>query len=426
MRKTGKIALGCGLLSLALLVPGKAAAQTAPQPSAGAQQKAEPHLARGYDALRNNRFEEAAKEFRAALSADPKLVLRARFPLAVALFEAHHPEVARRQFDAVRRVVGDHPNVMYYLGRLDLTEGHLDAAIRELKVADTHPPFPDTAYYIGFAYLRQGKLQLAEKWLDEAARRVPNDPGVHYRLGVLYRRQGRMDEAKKAFDLSQKLRDEQAQQDQLRLQCQQKLIHGTLEQARPVCQQLFDPHDAQKLTILGSLYGDHGDYQDALKPLQLAAQLTPQSPQMQYNLALCYFHLNQFEKARAPLAEATRRWPDLFQLNALYGVVLLRLGEDAEAYRILQHAHQLNPQEPETAGLVFQLSLAFAEKSREKRDYASALRYLRTAAQARPSDPEPHRRMAEIYTLRGQPALAAREKQEAAKLASQGSSSPQP
>jgi hypothetical protein len=35
------------------------------------------------------------------------------------------------------------------------------------------PPFPDTTYFLGFAYLKQGSDQHAEKWLKEAARRNP-------------------------------------------------------------------------------------------------------------------------------------------------------------------------------------------------------------------------------------------------------------
>ena len=48
--------------------------------------------AAAYDALRDDRYEVAAAEFRAALKLDPKLTLRARFPLAVALFEMKKPD----------------------------------------------------------------------------------------------------------------------------------------------------------------------------------------------------------------------------------------------------------------------------------------------------------------------------------------------
>ena len=40
------------------------------------------------------------------------------------------------------------------------------------------PPFPDTAYHLGFACLKQGDLQAAEKWLKLAAQANPEDSAV--------------------------------------------------------------------------------------------------------------------------------------------------------------------------------------------------------------------------------------------------------
>jgi Tfp pilus assembly protein PilF len=95
------------------------------------QETAEAHLGRGYDALRQDRYQTAADEFRAALQLDQKLVTRARFPLAVALFELKQTADARREFEAVRLETGDHPNVLYYLGRLDLQDGNFASAARD-------------------------------------------------------------------------------------------------------------------------------------------------------------------------------------------------------------------------------------------------------------------------------------------------------
>src|SRR2546427_1330937 len=101
----------------------------------------EDHLGKGYDALKQDRYDAAASEFRAALEIDPTLTLRARFPLAVALFELHKSDEARRELEFIRREVGDDPNVLYYLGRLDLDARNFDAAIRNLNQAVTKPPF---------------------------------------------------------------------------------------------------------------------------------------------------------------------------------------------------------------------------------------------------------------------------------------------
>src|SRR5437660_272514 len=388
----------------------KTAAQSAPANSPDA------HLGRAYDALRNDRYEVAAAEFRAALKIDPKLTLRARFPLAVALFEMKKPEEARQEFEAVRRESGDHPNILYYLGRLDLEELHFESAIRNLNQAIAQPPFPDTAYYLGFAYFKQGDLAAAEKWLKEAAHLNPRDARVQYQLGLVYRKQGREQEATQAMALSGEQRQRDSSQSQLRLECAQKLDQAPREEAHAVCEQLYDPDDAEKLTELGTIYGQHGDVEAALKPLRRAAELAPQSPQMQYNLALAHYQLNQFEEARAPLANALQRWPDLFQLNALYGAVLSKLGEDLAAYQTLRHAHQLNVEDSGTADLLYSATLDLARQSQGGRRHSDSFRYFEEAAKLRPQEPEPHRGMAEIYRLTRRPAQATAEQEEADRL----------
>jgi tetratricopeptide (TPR) repeat protein len=400
----------------------KAASQSSPPPVS----TPEAHLGKGYDALRQDQYDLAVTEFRAALEADPKLTLRARFPLAVALFELHKGDEARHELELVRGEVGDHPNVLYYLGRLDLDDRNFDGAIRNLNQAALKPPFPDTAYYLGYAYFKQGDLDNAAKWLKDAAQANPRDARIPYQLGLVYRKQGLADEATKALALSEQLRQRDDTESKLRMECGQKLDQGLRDQAHTVCEQLYDPDNAEKLTALGTIYAQHGDLDAALKPFRRAAELAPQSPQMQYNLALAYSQLNQFEAAREPLASSLKRWPDLFQLNALYGAVLAKLGEDVAAYQALHHAHQLNPQDARTLDLLYNTALGLAQKGAASKpstqkgqgvaQYADSLRYLQEAAELRPQEPEPHRRMAEIYARTGRPAQATAERQKADRL----------
>jgi len=403
------------LLSLGVI---GAASQETPPAELATTVTPEAHLSRGYDALKLDRYDVAVKELQAALTADSALSLRARFPLAVALFELHQSDEARRQLELVRREVGDHPNVFYYLGRLDLDDHQYAGAIRSLKLAAAKPPFPDTAYFLGYAYFKQGDLPAAEKWLREASRLTPRDARVPYQLGLVYRKLGREQEATKALALSEELRRRDSDESRIRLECRQKLDQGLREEARTVCEQLDDPDNADKLTELGTIYGQHGDPEAALKPLRRAAELAPHSPQMQYNLALTYYHLNQFEQARGPLASSLQRWPDLFQLNALYGAVLVKLGEDLQAYPVLHHAHELNPQDPETMNLLYALTLGLAQKSKNASRYSDSLRYLEEASSLRPQQAEPHRRMAEVYSLTSHPAQAATEQEKADRLTS--------
>lgn len=381
-----------------------------------AKQAVEAHLGKGYEALKQDSYAVAAAEFRAALRLDPKLTLRARFPLAVALFELHDNAASRREFAMVQREAGQHPNVLYYLGRLDLEERKFTEAVAHLEKASARPPFPDTAYYLGFAYFQNGDLPNAEKWLKEAEVATPQDGRVPYQLGVLFRKQGRDADARDAMKRSAELRTRSSNESQLRLDCAQKLEQGPREEAHVLCDQMYDANDAAKLTALGTIYGQHGELEAALKPLQRAAELQPDSPQSQYNLALVYFQMNRMEDARTPLAKAVEHWPDLFPLSSLYGAVLAKLGENQTAYQALLRAHQLNAGDKGTEDLLFLTTLAIARESQQAQRYAEGLRFFQEASKLRPQEASPHEGMAEIYKQTDRASQAAAERREADRL----------
>jgi len=376
-------------------------AMFAQQPEPAPQDAVEAHLGRGYEALKAEQYDAAVSEFRAALKLDPTLATRARFPLAVALFDLKQTAEARTELEVIRRETGDHPNVVYYLGRLDLMDQNYPAAIRNLTKALAKPPYPDTAYYLGFACFKQGDLIDAEKYLKRAVASNPSDSIAQYQLGLLLRKLGREEEAKTAFQASYELRRRDTSISQLRVECGRLLDQGTVAEARSVCDQLYDPTSADRLTILGTLYGQHGDLEAALPLLQRAAELEPQSAQMQYNLASTYFRMNRAEDAREPLRNAVQRWPDVFPLNFLYGAVLARLGEDRLAYEALQRAHQLNQQDAVAAALLYQTTLRLARTNLSAGDHSAALRYFQEAAALSPLDPEPHRGLAETHASMG-------------------------
>ena len=381
-----------------------------------ASNSAATHLGNGYEALKQDRYDAAVAEFQAALKDDPTLTLRARFPMAVALFELKRFDESRRELETVRREAGEHPNVLYYLGRIDLEQRNFAGAVANLSKAAEQPPFTDTPYFLGYAYFKQGDLASAQKWLERAATVDSRDARIQYQLGLVYRKQGREEEAKKAIALSEELRQRDDRQSQLRLQCAQKLDQGPRDEARQFCEQLYDENSADKLTELGTLYGQHGDLEAALKPLQRAAELAPQSPQMRYNLALAYFQLGRFDDARATLEDAAKRWPDLFQVVSLYGAVLFKLKENEEAYQMLKRAQELNPSDAATGDLLYLSALAVARKNQNTKQYTDALHFFQEAAKLKPQEPAPHRGLAEVYLLTGRNEQAAKEQAEAERL----------
>lgn len=396
IRRTGRWQIPFLLfLSVGQIVGPQAFGQDHDSKKAPTTDLLEMHLGNGYEALRQERYGEAETEFRAALAMDPSLVMRAQFPLAVALFEQRKTAEARNEFEALRHAQGDRPGILYYLGRLDLDEHNYKKAIESLGKANSLPPFPDTPFYLGLAYLNLGSDQDAEKCFKKAIELNPGESRAEYELARLYRKQGRNQEARQAFERSKEMKTQSDKLSQLKWACGQELDRGPSDQI-PSCEQLYDPNNGELLTALGVLYGQHGQLEKALKPLQ-RAELAPQSPQTQYNLAFTYYQLKRFADARGPLETAVRRWPDLFPLSALHGAVLFNLGETPAAYETLHHAHQLNPQDAGASALLYQSTLELAQRSEQKSGNADALRYLQEAASLAPSDPEPHRRMAAIY-----------------------------
>ena len=199
------------LLAFLLLLAGT--------PGPSQQQSAMPvdtYLGRGYEALKLDRYEEAIQDFRAALGIDPNLVERAQFPLAVALFELHRPEESRREWEAIRSKLGDHPNVLYYLGRIEVESRNFAAARSDLTTAATQPPFPDTYYYLGFACLKQNDFENAEKWLSRAEEALPRDARIPYQLGQLYQKLGRRQEAETQLARSERIRQQDDHERQLK------------------------------------------------------------------------------------------------------------------------------------------------------------------------------------------------------------------
>ena len=405
------LALLLAFIWLAFLSLAKPQEKTA----AGPTNTVAAYLGKGYELVKDERYREAAAEFQAALALEPNHV-RARYQLAVCWFALFKLPEARSEFERLRQETGDDAQVVYYLGRIDLTEGDIDSAIRKLRRLASHPPFADTVYYLGSAYLEKGNLQEAEKWLRAAAVTNPRDFRVHDHLARVYQKQGRRARAENEYTLSSQLRARVDAASRVAVACGQELETHGLSEARETCRQLFDSRDPDKLTTLGLLYGRHGFFAEAVDPLEQAARLDPDSSEIQHDLGLTYFRLRRYKEARAPLEKAVALRPDFFGSCALLGATLYTLGEHELSYAALRHAHQLNPQDPDTASLLFSVAGVLAQREFQQREYEKCLVYLQVAAELRPADPEVHGRLADVYGLLGRRAEADREREDAERL----------
>lgn len=321
----------------------------------------EAHLSRGLELMQGQLFEAAASEFEQALvlnPADP----RARFEFAVCLLSLGRNDEARRQFEQARQLTGESRYVTYYLGRLDLLSNDYASAIQRLGSLTKDPPFPDTAFYLGVAYVSSGDLAAGTKSLERAVKLLPHDYRVHYRLARAYSSAGREQEAAREYGLYSQLRDEHKKTEKEVRECTSALRTDPLAAAREVCHRMADPNDPEKLTLLGQLFGDAGAFAEALDPLKRAVELDPNSFEAWHNLGVSYFRLERYAEARAPLEKAVSLRPGFYGSVVLLGATLYMLGEDDAALPVLERAHRLNPADTQTTAVLEKLRAAKKKK----------------------------------------------------------------
>lgn len=109
------------------------------------------------------------------------------------------------------------------------------------------------------------------------------------------------------------------------------------------------------------------DYQAALMLLQPLAQQVPDAAGVQYNLALCYWQLQQVEPARQQLTALIERQPDYVEAANLLGIMARQAGNFNQARRhwldALAHKQDFASAH-KNLGFLYELYLAKPEQAR--------------------------------------------------------------
>jgi tetratricopeptide (TPR) repeat protein len=318
------------------------------------QSQIEAHFGKGTQLMQEDLFEAAANEFEQALTLNPSDP-RAHFQFAVCLLSLGRNDEARQHFEQVRKLAGESHYLTYYFGRLDLLANDYPSAIRRLASVVEDPPFPDTAFHLGVAYVLSGDVPDGIKYLERAVKLLPREYRVHYRLARAYESAGRETDAAREFDLYNQFRDEHKNTERAARDCSTALHSQSIDAARDVCHRMFVPNDPEKLTLLGQLFGDAAAFEEALDPLKRAVQLDPKSFEAWHNLGVTYFRLQHYMDAREALEKAVALRPEFYGSVVLLGATLYMLGDDDAALPVLEHAHRLNPADTQTTDVLEKL-----------------------------------------------------------------------
>lgn len=303
--------------------------------------------------MRAERYQEAAEQFRQALEYD-KTLEEARKNLAICEFEIRDYTEARAAFEQFR-AGKDRTIATYYLGRIDLIEGNLDAAIARLRSVDEKSGIVDSTYFLGVAYFKKGSYEEAIQSLRRCVELNPRDFRAHQWLAKALAKLGRSGEASQEFEKTRELHQYYTEGSAAISGCRALLLEHKAAEAWADCKKMLETDDVDKVTAVAMLFGKMGDQAHAVTAWQRAVLLDPDSPEINYDLAFACFQQKEIGCAKHYAQIAFQLWPQFPEASILYGTILYMVADDAEAVRVLTRAHELRPDDASVRRLLADL-----------------------------------------------------------------------
>ncbi len=409
-------------------------------------------------------YDRAREALEAALAMDPE-VRRAHYYLGtVDLFDRGQAllEPAMAHFQQELRAYPDDPLSNLYLGIALVEERrhreaipHLESAIR----ADSSPTY--ALQFLGRALLaldraaeaaealRRG-LEIAQAQSPAQAARGPLDArerqlsSLHYQLAQALRKSGNEAAAAEHFAAAKRsaTRSTESSREILSRYLEDRPREPAPSGLEPIEQLGLPGLDATQVPRLEAavkkalvqayfnlavMRTRAEQFARGAGLFELAAEIDPEFPRLQYSLGTAHFNAGSFSRATAPLSRALQAEPanaDLRRMLALawlnaeryeqaaellaadgereanpslqyaYGLALVRSGRAAEAEPVF---YQLLEQNPDWAELHVMLGQAHAHQD----DYAAAERLLQRAIELKPDVAEAHGTLGDIYLRQG-------------------------
>jgi predicted Zn-dependent protease len=242
--------------------------------------EAEPHLSAGHLLEQENRFTEAAQEYKLALALDSGSTDAVTGLANIYMRGRQFPEAEGylRKLLADR---GESAPVHIQLGRVLAAEGKTDAAIAELKAGAKLAPGDDAAQReLADLYATAGKNDLAETVYRELLLAHPGEAELHHGLGKALMWQKKSPEAQRELLITVKLK----------------------------------PDLGVAYYDLAFAANDNKDYPLVIRALDVRAKFLPETPMTYFLRASAYDHLRDYKKAAANfhlfLNVAKGKYPD--------------------------------------------------------------------------------------------------------------------
>jgi tetratricopeptide (TPR) repeat protein len=308
--------------------------------------------------MQAERYDEAAAQFKQALQHDQTLA-EARENLAICDFELRDYQDARSLFQKML-ATSSRPVASYYLARLDLMGGNPDSAIlrlRSLRSSDetVQRRIADWRYFLGIAFFKRSQFPDSIESFKLQLKTNPRDFRAHQWLARALVKAGHPTEGTEEFARARELHEYYTQGSVAIAGCRSLLNVGQKNEAWAACQPMLETDDVDKIAAIGMLFGEAGDQAHSFIAWEKAVALDPDSPELNYDLALSSYQLKDMLRAKKHAEIACNLWPQFPEANVLYGTILYMLADDTEAVRVLSRAAALRPEDLNVRRLLAEL-----------------------------------------------------------------------
>jgi len=213
------------------------------------------------------------------------------------------------------------------LARYLYESGFLERAVSQNRMLMRMDPLYTTPIVnLGLLYMRDGDLEVAERYFSEAARIHPGaDFTAHYNLGVVYEKMGRLEEAGEQYRKALHINPMMATSNfKLGLiEASRGDVVSSVGYFRKALE--INPYLVEARMNLGSVLMDIGRKKEGLMHLERAARDAPENPLVLYNLGMGCLEMGKVAEARQVLSRSA----SMGFIRAYFGLAMVeRAGGD--------------------------------------------------------------------------------------------------
>jgi tetratricopeptide (TPR) repeat protein len=288
----------------------------------------EAHFNLGLIYANRKEMKEAAAEFEAVLTIDPKFDANIHLLLASAYQKTGDSKSAMSSLEAGLQQKPKDMKLLRALASLQMDNNNEASAIRNLQlILETDPTDVASRMHLALLFHKSGELEKAIDNYTEALRLEPGNFAAHYNLGLIFLRQKKTSEAA-----------------------------AELETANQI-----QPGNGELLERLGDMYAVERHHEKAVAAYKAALESAPDKSSLYDKMGFSLANLNQTEAAVTALEHSARLKSNVPDTYSLLGELYSDLKKENEAIAAYRKSLELNPKQKDVH---YNLGTLYAEQKK--------------------------------------------------------------